>query len=66
MIRQKEDEQKKALPKGYSLIKTVRLCVLALIMVLLLWTVYNFREDINLDNIMRFFSYLDTGNIRPS
>ena len=66
MIRQKEGEQKKALPKAYSLIKTVRLCFLALIMILLLWTVYNFREDINLDNIMRFFSYLDTGDIRPS
>lgn len=59
-------DMKKVLPRAYSLIKIVRFCFLLLIVVLLLWTVYHFREELNIDNFIRFVSYLDTGEVVES
>jgi len=52
---------KSELPRVYSLIRIIRFCFLILIVVLLLWAVYHFREELNIDNLVRFVSYLESG-----
>ena len=65
MAKKERAERSAPLPKGYGLITIVRFCFLILIVVLLLWMVYTFRDDLNIDNFMRFVSYLDGSDASP-